>query len=151
MFRTAGRQSVYTAGEGILASYIPHFTSTCISSRFLHHRQLSLAAQKPSNQVVFSGIQPTGVPHLGNYLGALREWVKLQNDAPEDTKFIFSIVDLHAITVPQNSEQLRKWKRQTLAALLAIGLNPNRSIIFYQSAVCRTLTSRVAQYINKYY
>ena len=101
--------------------------------------------------VVFSGIQPTGVPHLGNYLEALREWVKLQNDAPEDTKFIFSIVDLHAIAVPQNSEQLRKWKRQTLAALLAIGLNPNRSIIFYQSAVCRTLTSRVAQYINKYY
>ena len=90
----------------------------------------------PSNRVILSGIQPTGVPHLGNYLGALQQWVKLQNDAPLTTKLFFSIVDLHAITVRQNPERLRNWKFETLATLLAIGLDPSRSIIFFQSDVC---------------
>ncbi|TVY36910.1 Tryptophan--tRNA ligase, mitochondrial [Lachnellula subtilissima] len=87
------------------------------------------------NQVIFSGIQPTGVPHLGNYLGALQQWVHLQNTAHPSTKLLYSIVDLHAITVPQDPERLRRWKRETLATLLAIGLDPNRSILFYQSSV----------------
>jgi hypothetical protein len=97
---------------------------------------------------VFSGIQPTGVPHLGNYLGALREWVKLQNVAAKDTKLMFSIVDLHALTVPQERCQLRKWRKEAFATLVAVGLDPNRATIFYQSAVCpspRSLTS--AHYI----
>ncbi|TVY53632.1 Tryptophan--tRNA ligase, mitochondrial [Lachnellula cervina] len=85
--------------------------------------------------VIFSGIQPTGVPHLGNYLGALQQWVRLQNTAHPSTKLLYSIVDLHAITVPQDPEFLRQWKRETLATLLAIGLDPNRSILFYQSSV----------------
>ncbi|PYH98932.1 tryptophanyl-tRNA synthetase [Aspergillus ellipticus CBS 707.79] len=84
---------------------------------------------------IFSGIQPTGVPHLGNYLGALREWVRLQNDGTEGTRFFFSIVDLHALTVPQESIQLRKWRKEALATLLAVGLDPSRSTIFYQSTV----------------
>ena len=85
--------------------------------------------------VIFSGIQPTGVPHLGNYLGALQQWVQLQKKASPSTHLLYSIVDLHAITSSQNAEQLRRWKRETLATLLAIGLDPERSTIFYQSAV----------------
>ncbi|KAJ9134444.1 Tryptophanyl-tRNA synthetase [Pleurostoma richardsiae] len=96
----------------------------------------------PRDTVIFSGIQPTGVPHLGNYLGALRQWVRLQ-DEPEAVvpggvgakRLLYSIVDLHAITMPQQADKLRQWRREALAALLAIGLDPERSIIFYQSSV----------------
>ncbi|KAL4912281.1 hypothetical protein BDW62DRAFT_215142 [Aspergillus aurantiobrunneus] len=91
--------------------------------------------QPPLVTTIFSGIQPTGVPHLGNYLGALREWVKIQNAATKDTKLFFSIVDLHALTVPQQSRKLSNWKKETFATLIAVGLDPNRSTIFYQSAV----------------
>src|SRR6266536_3589418 len=89
----------------------------------------------PSNQVIFSGIQPTGIPHLGNYLGALLQWVNLQNTSHPSTKLLYSIVDLHAITVPQDPTRLRRWKREGLATLLAIGLDPERSVLFYQSQV----------------
>lgn len=91
-------------------------------------------------KVIFSGIQPTGVPHLGNYLGALQQWVKLQDTASPDTSLIYSVVDLHAITVPQNAARLRQCKREMLATLLAIGLDPKRSTIFYQSSVCSIFT-----------
>lgn len=87
-----------------------------------------------SPKVVFSGIQPTGTPHLGNYLGALLQWVRLQNEAAPDTKLHYSVVDLHAITVPQKAAELRQWRREMLAALLAVGLDPERSIISYQSS-----------------
>lgn len=86
-------------------------------------------------KVIFSGIQPTGIPHLGNYLGALRQWVHLQNTADDDATLIYCLVDLHAITVHQNPKQLHQWKRESFATLLAIGLNPERSIIFHQSDV----------------
>jgi len=75
------------------------------------------------------------VPHIGNYLGALQQWVKLQNEASPKTTLLFSIVDLHAITVNQNPGQLRSACHQMLAALLAVGLDPKRSIIFFQSDV----------------
>ncbi|KAL4976203.1 hypothetical protein BDW66DRAFT_135944 [Aspergillus desertorum] len=93
------------------------------------------SSQNTEAPTVFSGIQPTGVPHLGNFLGALREWVRIQDAATKDTKLLFSIVDLHALTVPQQSSQLRKWRKEAFATLIAVGLNPNRSTIFYQSAV----------------
>ncbi|ORY16070.1 tryptophanyl-tRNA synthetase [Clohesyomyces aquaticus] len=86
-------------------------------------------------RVIFSGIQPTGVPHLGNYLGALRHWAKLQDEASPDEKLLYSIVDLHAITVKQDPAQLRQWRKEMLASLLAVGLDPKRSIIFCQSQV----------------
>ena len=92
----------------------------------------------PSPRVIFSGIQPTGVPHLGNYVGALRQWVQLQRTEP-DAKLIYSIVDLHAITMPQPPEQLRRRKREALAALLAIGIDPERATLFYQSSVSTVL------------
>jgi tryptophanyl-tRNA synthetase len=91
--------------------------------------------QQLSHAVVFSGIQPTGIPHLGNYLGAMRQWKRLQDIAGEEDKLIFSIVDLHAITMPQNAESLRIRRREMLAALLAIGLDPKKSTLFYQSSV----------------
>ncbi|KAF5672398.1 tryptophanyl-tRNA synthetase [Fusarium denticulatum] len=84
---------------------------------------LKSAITKP--RVIFSGIQPTGIPHLGNYAGALRQWVKLQEKHKED-KLIYSIVDLHAITTPQPADVLRKSKREALAALLAIGIDPEK-------------------------
>ncbi|KAF5720019.1 tryptophanyl-tRNA synthetase [Fusarium globosum] len=93
---------------------------------------LKSAITKP--RVIFSGIQPTGIPHLGNYAGALRQWVKLQEGHKED-KLIYSIVDLHAITTPQPADVLRKSKREALAALLAIGIDPEKVTLFYQSSV----------------
>ncbi|CEO58489.1 Putative Mitochondrial tryptophanyl-tRNA synthetase [Penicillium brasilianum] len=101
------------------------------------YRSNSTSTNEPPAQdpVIFSGIQPTGVPHLGNYLGALREWVKLQDEAKPGTKLLFSIVDLHALTVPQDAAQLRKWRREAFATLLAVGLDPSRSTVFYQSEV----------------
>ena len=98
------------------------------------HRQL-LHASHTKAHVIFSGIQPTGVPHLGNYLGALQQWARLQSEASPSTQLLYSIVDLHAITTNQDAVQLRIWKRETLATLLAVGLDPERSTIFYQSAV----------------
>ncbi|KAK1484055.1 tryptophanyl-tRNA synthetase [Colletotrichum cuscutae] len=91
-------------------------------------------ASSGNHQVIFSGIQPTGTPHLGNYAGAIRQWVQLQAKPSESCKLVYSVVDLHAITVPQNAKQLRQWKRETLAALLAAGIDPERSTLFYQSS-----------------
>ncbi|KAJ6782898.1 hypothetical protein PWT90_04887 [Aphanocladium album] len=94
-----------------------------------------LSTQSLQPRVIFSGIQPTGVPHLGNYAGALRQWVQRQHEEPESTRLLYSIVDLHAITIPQKPEALRKAKREALASLLAIGIDPKRCTLFYQSDV----------------
>jgi tryptophanyl-tRNA synthetase len=90
--------------------------------------------------VIFSGIQPTGIPHLGNYLGALQTWKQLQDGAADSTKLLFSIVDLHAITLPQEADVLRRRRREMLAAFLAVGLDPERSVLFYQSSVSKAHT-----------
>ncbi len=103
--------------------------------RHRRRRLLSTTADASSPRVVFSGIQPTGVPHLGNYLGALRQWVRLQDDATPNTSLLFSIVDLHAITVRQDPRALHQSRREMLASLLAVGLDPTRCIIFAQSNV----------------
>lgn len=100
------------------------------------------AEASPSPRVIFSGIQPTGVPHLGNYLGAMQQWVKLQNEASSNTSLIYSVVDLHAITVHQDPNALRTSKREMLAALLAVGLDPQKCTIFFQSDV-GSITSEV--------
>lgn len=102
---------------------------------WLNRRSQQIHTLYPKAHVIFSGIQPTGIPHLGNYLGALQQWTRLQNEASHSTRLLYSIVDLHAITTNQEPEQLRRWKRETLATLLAVGLDPERSTIFYQSAV----------------
>jgi len=74
---------------------------------------------------------------LGNYLGALANWVKLQNEAHPEDRLLYSIVGWHALTLPQDPEVLRVARREMLASLLAIGLNPKRSIIFHQDHVGR--------------
>ncbi len=81
---------------------------------------------------IFSGIQPTGIATLGNYLGAIRNWVALQQGEDE---CIFCLVDLHALTVWQEPAALREQTRQMAALLLACGIAPERSILFHQSAV----------------
>ena len=81
---------------------------------------------------VFSGIQPSGNLTLGNYLGALRRWVKMQDDGVET---LYCVVDLHALTVWQDPAALLRATREVAAAFLAIGLDPSRSILFNQSQV----------------
>jgi tryptophanyl-tRNA synthetase len=94
------------------------------------------AVQTPSNgdftKRVFSGVQPTGALTLGNYLGALKRFVDMQN---EDYETIYCIVDLHAITVWQDPKTLRDQVREIAASYLASGLDPAKSIIFNQAAV----------------
>ena len=82
---------------------------------------------------IFSGVQPTGNLHLGNYLGAIKNFVELNNDNKNEC--IFCVVDLHAITVYQNPELLRNNIYETVATFLASGINPDKSIIFNQSRV----------------
>ena len=82
-------------------------------------------------QRIFSGIQPSGVPTLGNYLGAIRNWVALQ----DDHECLWCVVDLHAITVWQEPSQLRRQTREMAATLIACGIDPVRHILFTQSAV----------------
>lgn len=80
---------------------------------------------------VFSGVQPTGNIHIGNYLGALKQFVELQ----EDNECIYCIVDMHSITVPQDPKELRKHTLDVAALYMAVGLDPKKSIIFVQSDV----------------
>ena len=82
---------------------------------------------------IFSGVQPTGNLHLGNYIGAIKSFVSLQND-PENF-CIYCVVDLHAITLKQNAKDLKKNIRETAAAFIASGLDYKKSIIFNQSLV----------------
>lgn len=88
--------------------------------------------QKDAVKRVFSGIQPTGIPHLGNYLGAIETWVRLQE---EYSSVLYSIVDLHSITVPQDPAVLQQSILDMTAVLLACGINPEKSILFQQSQV----------------
>ena len=80
---------------------------------------------------VFSGVQPTGNIHLGNYLGALKQFVELQ----DDHECIYCIVDMHAITVPQDPKELREHILDVAALYLAVGVDPKKSIVFVQSDV----------------
>ncbi|MEK9156010.1 MAG: tryptophan--tRNA ligase [Patescibacteria group bacterium] len=89
---------------------------------------------------IFSGIQPSGILHLGNYLGAIKQWVELQDKYGMDpesssgrTECVFCVVDLHAITVPQDPKELKKNILAVAAIYLAAGIDPKRSHIFVQS------------------
>ena len=81
--------------------------------------------------IIFSGVQPTGDLHLGNYLGAIRNWVRLQ----DDYNCLFCVVDMHAITAWQDPAALRASTREVACALLASGINPKKHILFNQSQV----------------
>ena len=108
---------------------------------------------------VFSGVQPTGNLHIGNYLGALKQFVELQNEA----ECIYCVVDMHSITVPQDPAELKKHTLDIAALYMAVGIDPKKSIIFAQSTVpghaelnwiltCNSYTgelSRMTQYKQK--
>jgi len=110
------------------------------SSFPFNFRKLSYEKQEPRheknsqlsspNQRIFSGIQPTGILHLGNYFGAVRQWAQNQN---ENT--IYSIVDLHSITLPQDPKELKENILKMAASLLACGLDHEKCIVFQQSKV----------------
>ena len=82
---------------------------------------------------IFSGVQPTGNLHLGNFLGAIKNFVELNND--RENQCIFCVVDLHAITIKQDKEKLKNNIRETAATFIASGIDPSKSIIFNQSEV----------------
>ena len=82
---------------------------------------------------IFSGVQPTGNLHLGNYLGAIKNFVELNSDSKNEC--IFCVVDLHAITVRQDPKKLKNNIRETVATFIASGIDPKKSIIFNQSSV----------------
>lgn len=85
----------------------------------------------PKGKVILSGMQPSGELHLGNYLGALQNWVQLQ----QNNTCFFTIVDLHAITVPYDSKELSKKVTEMAVDFLATGIDPEKSILFVQSTV----------------
>ncbi|CAE6434722.1 unnamed protein product [Rhizoctonia solani] len=113
---------------------LPHHSPYVLNSVHEALRYTS-SGQRAPPKTIFSGIQPTGIPHLGNYLGALVNWVNLQRNAAPTDRLFFSIVGLHALTLPQNPVKLRQERLDTLAILLAIGLDPRRSVIFCQDQV----------------
>lgn len=82
-------------------------------------------------KIIFSGVQPSGNLHIGNYLGAIKQFVKLQ----EETDAIFCVVDLHAVTIPQDPNKLRAKTFETAMIYLAAGIDPKKSVIFVQSHV----------------
>lgn len=81
---------------------------------------------------IFSGIQPTGTPHLGNYLGAIQNWVNLQE---EYSSVLYSIMDMHSLTMPKEPALLRQNILDTTAAILACGIDPKKCFLFRQSLV----------------
>ena len=86
-------------------------------------------------KTVFSGIQPSGLVHLGNLLGAINNWVKLSND---ESKNYFCIVDLHSLTAMPDKTSLKTSIRDTLKVLMASGINMKNSVIYVQSDLKRT-------------
>lgn len=141
MFTTARQRHLFRACDRCSAQ-VNNSTPRTVYQR---HRQSSTTSTSspssspseiPKQSTVFSGIQPTGVPHLGNYLGALRPWVELQHSSPSGTRLIYSVVDLHALTGTREAATLRQRRRETLAILLAVGIDPEKATLFFQSDVC---------------
>jgi tryptophanyl-tRNA synthetase len=84
---------------------------------------------------VVSGIQPTGDLHLGNYLGAIRNWVRMQDEMPDGGECLFFLADLHALSMPHSPQDLRRSTREMIAALVACGIDPEKSVLFNQAQV----------------
>lgn len=90
-----------------------------------------MQAQEQQKPIIFSGIQPSGTPQLGNYVGAMRNWQRMQ----QDYRCIYCVVDLHALTVRTNPAELRRRTLELYALLIAVGLDPEQSLLFVQSHV----------------
>jgi len=102
-----------------------------IPKLFINYQKVS--CRSCSHKVVYSGIQPTGIPHIGNYLGAIKKWVSLQKET--EITNIYSVVDLHSITIPKQKYLLQKHTYEMVACLLACGIDPKKSILYKQSDV----------------
>ncbi|GME77996.1 unnamed protein product [Ambrosiozyma monospora] len=92
----------------------------------------------PNNSTIFSGIQPTGMFHLGNYFGATRNWSDLSEKIKNEninSKLLFFIADLHSLTVPQDYKQLQEQRLEAFASLIACGIDPEQATVFYQSQI----------------
>ncbi|XP_048509899.1 tryptophan--tRNA ligase, mitochondrial isoform X2 [Athalia rosae] len=100
--------------------------------KYVGIRSFSDTTELSYPQRIFSGIQPTGAVHLGNYLGAIQRWVDLQNSNHD---VLYSIVDMHSITLPQDPKELKNNILEITATLLACGIDPEKSILFQQSTV----------------
>lgn len=108
------------------------------SARFysaLEHTGAFKDLHVPPGSVIFSLIQPTGKLHLGNYLGAIREWKELADKYGNESTTLYGTADLHALTVPKESSSLRAFRQEAIASLLAGGVDPSKSVIFHQSSV----------------
>lgn len=90
-----------------------------------------MSDEQAKKKVIFSGMQPTGIITIGNYFGALKNWVKLN----DEYNCLFCVVDMHSITVRQDPAHLRKSARELIALYIAAGLDPEKNIIYYQSHV----------------
>ncbi|KAG0031444.1 Tryptophan--tRNA ligase, mitochondrial [Podila clonocystis] len=131
------------AGTRATCAIRSHSSKFSTTSRFYSTQKTKDTQGSSSNKsepqpkpVIFSGIQPTGQPHLGNYLGAISNWVALQEQAHDANEtLLFSVVDLHAITMPQDPNKLRKERREMAITLLACGIDPQKCILFEQSKV----------------
>ena len=88
-----------------------------------------------TKKTIFSGVQPSGNLTIGNYLGAIRNWVSLQDEKSDEYNFLYCVVDMHAITVRQTPAELRRRTMETVAIYLAAGIDPAKSLIFVQSHV----------------
>ncbi|KAN0141243.1 hypothetical protein V8E53_000999 [Lactarius tabidus] len=98
-------------------------------------RSISTKPDRDTARTIFSGIQPTGIPHLGNYFGALANWVRMQDAAAPEDKLFFSVVGWHALTLPQDPKALLEARTTMIALILASGVDPRRSIVFHQDEV----------------
>ncbi|TKA54986.1 hypothetical protein B0A53_02459 [Rhodotorula sp. CCFEE 5036] len=139
--KAVGRAASSAAPAPVRSAAPVRFNSTAAPSR----------ARRP--RTIFSGIQPTGVPHIGNHLGALAQWQKLVKEAaqqPPDQrdKLFFSVVGLHALTVPQIPAQLRQERRDMFAVLIALGLDDpaGGAVVFHQDQVPEH--AELAWYLN---
>ena len=88
-----------------------------------------------TKKTILSGVQPSGNLTIGNYLGAIRNWVALQNEKYEEYNFLYCVMDMHAITVRQTPAELRRRTMETVAIYLAAGIDPAKSMLFVQSHV----------------
>jgi tryptophanyl-tRNA synthetase len=110
----------------------PRFRIKFVTHSINLYNSYSATAQSKFPRRIFSGIQPTGQIHLGNYLGAVSQWVKLQQNNED---MILSIVDLHSMTLPHDPKTLPNSILEMTATLLACGIDPSKVILFQQSMV----------------
>ncbi|KAI9609417.1 hypothetical protein H4Q26_007371 [Puccinia striiformis f. sp. tritici PST-130] len=120
-------------------SSIKQYAAHCHQSERFSSASTDMNKTPRAKQVIFSGIQPTGVPHIGNYIGALQNWIRLQemkkSNKEREIDIYYSIVGLHAITLPRDSIQLKKERFEMMCVLLAIGLDPTHCCLFNQDQV----------------